>query len=106
MKKIIALGCALALASLSSCGTNVSPEGVSSSSTNTPKTETPKYETNQKETPATKFCVKNGGEVSFETKENGMELAFCTINGEKKDAWAYMSEETSATGETETGSMQ
>ncbi|MBS9784209.1 DUF333 domain-containing protein [Candidatus Gracilibacteria bacterium] len=111
MKKSIFALSAVALLSLASCGTpvNTPVESVSTGSTATTQKDTPSYATSQKETPATKFCTKNGGTVSFETKGEGnfkMDIAYCTVGGEKKDAWAYFNEATSATGATETGTTQ
>ncbi len=108
MKKSIFALSAVALLSLASCGAPVTTpvEPASTGSTTSTQTETPPYATSQKENKATKFCTKNGGTVSFEEEQKGefkMERVYCTVGGEKKDAWAYMSEATSATGATKTG---
>ena len=50
----------------------------------------------QHDTPATQFCESHGGQVSVET-ENNVEVAYCTINGEKLDAWQFMSDATRET---------
>jgi len=76
---------------LASCGDNppVTP-GATHTGSN--------YPTSQENTPATQYCQAQGGVVSVEN--NGtMDVAYCTINGEKKDAWGYMNEANTATGE-------
>ncbi len=61
------------------------------------------YPTTQSGSPAVRFCVNNGGTVSYEKNPNvpTMELVYCTpVGGAKVDAWQYMGNQTSKTGAT------
>lgn len=49
------------------------------------------YPSDQLDTPATRFCESKGGQILIENKNN-IEIAYCTINNEKVDAWTYYSD--------------
>lgn len=64
------------------------------------------YPRTQTGTPATSYCESHGGTVSIE-QEGTLDIAYCTTkDGQKIDAWKYMSDMTSSTGTTATGSNQ
>ena len=56
--------------------------------------------TTQSDSPAAKFCLAHSGSVSVEANPAipTMELVYCTVGGEKMDAWKYMDIQTTATG--------
>ena len=58
------------------------------------------YPSTQSGTPAAKFCVANGGAVSYEKNPSvDMDLIYCTLPGkERVDAWQYMNFNTTQTG--------
>ncbi len=61
------------------------------------------YSTTQSDSPAAKYCIKNGGKVSVEKNQTvpTMDLIYCTTRtGEKIDAWKYMDMQTIQTGAT------
>ena len=100
MKKAMLL---VGLLALASCGTTTNAPGVhTGTDANTEvvsgavQNPTVAYPTTQHDTPATQFCESHGGQVSVET-ENNVEVAYCTINGEKLDAWQFMSDATRET---------
>jgi putative hemolysin len=81
---------------------------VTACTTKTPAPESTgvEYPKTQSGTPATAFCEDNGGTVSIE-KQGTLDIAYCTTkDGQKIDAWKYMSDMTSSTGTTATGSNQ
>ncbi len=59
----------------------------------------------QSDSPAAKFCLAHSGSVSVEANPAipTMELVYCTVGGEKMDAWKYMDIQTTATGVTGSG---
>ena len=61
--------------------------------------------TTQSDSPAARFCLAHSGSVSVEANPAipTMELIYCTVGGEKMDAWKYMDIQTTATGTTATG---
>ena len=67
------------------------------------KTDTTKpveYSTTQSDSPAAKYCMANKGLVSVEKNPSNptMDLIYCTVGGEKIDAWKYMDMQTTQTG--------
>ena len=63
------------------------------------------YITYRRITLTPRFCLAHSGSVSVEANPAipTMELIYCTIGGEKIDAWKYMDIQTTATGTTATG---
>jgi hypothetical protein len=61
--------------------------------------------TTQSDSPAARFCLAHSGSVSLEANPAipTMELIYCTVGGEKVDAWKYMEIQTTATGATGSG---
>ena len=58
------------------------------------------YSTTQSDSPAARYCTKNGGTVSVEKNPSNptMELIYCTTRtGEKIDAWKYLDMQTTQT---------
>lgn len=58
------------------------------------------YATTQSGSPAAVYCGAHGGEISYEKNPQipTMDLIYCTVGGEKMDAWKYMDIQTTATG--------
>ncbi|MBC7504078.1 DUF333 domain-containing protein [Candidatus Gracilibacteria bacterium] len=59
------------------------------------------YSTAQTDSPAARYCTKNGGTVSIEKNPSipTMDLIYCTTRtGEKIDAWKYIDMQTTQTG--------
>ena len=44
------------------------------------------------DSPAAKFCESKGGKTSVEKREDGFEMLYCEVAGEKKDAWQFMND--------------
>jgi hypothetical protein len=61
--------------------------------------------TTQSDSPAARFCLAHSGSVSVEANPAipTMELIYCTVDGEKMDAWKYMDIQDTATGTTGNG---
>lgn len=68
--------------------------------TQAPVSVTQTVVTTQSDSPAARFCLAHSGSVSVEANPAipTMELIYCTIGGEKMDAWKYMDIQTTATG--------
>lgn len=89
------------VALLASCG-NTSVQNTTVTPTNTGVTisganatgassVTVGYPSTQQDTPATKFCTSKWGKPSVEMS-GSLEVAYCTVNWQKVDAWKYMNE--------------
>ena len=100
MQKITFLGCiALPLLVLASC---TAPSNPTTSQTGTTTHTGTSYPTTQQNTPATQYCEQQGGVVSVEN--NGtMDVAYCTLNGVKKDAWEMLTESQTGSGDVTEG---
>jgi putative hemolysin len=63
------------------------------------------YALTQSGSPAATYCIAQGGTVSYDKNPQipTMDLIYCTVNGEKIDAWKYMDIQTTATGTTGSG---
>jgi putative hemolysin len=58
------------------------------------------YSTTQSGSPAAVYCGAHGGQISYEKNPQipTMDLIYCTVGGEKMDAWKYMDVQTMQTG--------
>ena len=102
MKKILLL---ILVAALTSCGQpNSSEATIQNTSENAAETAPQSgesmssgvdyvtYPTTVVDSPAAKFCESKGGKSFVEKREDGFEMLYCEVAGEKKDAWQFMND--------------
>lgn len=90
MKKILFLVFALMLASCTQ--QNDAPTTTQSGNAEQSSVTQATYPSTVVDSPAVKFCESKGGKSSVEKREDGFEMLYCEVAGEKKDAWQFMND--------------
>lgn len=90
MKKILFLVFVLTLASCSQQDSAQTPTQSGNAEQNSATQAI--YPSTVVDSPAAKFCESKGGKNSVEKREDGFEMLYCEVAGEKKDAWQFMND--------------